>query len=75
MMPRQLSIAVVVNLPQDPFAAADVFKALQPSWGALIEALKASGAEYDVSFRETERTERRGRPRKPRAASEAKEAA
>jgi len=66
-MSKKLFVTIAVRLPDDPFAAADVYKQLQPSWASLLDALKASGAEHDVKFQELEQrlTGKRG-PRKPR---------
>ena len=47
-MPKRLSVSVLVEVPDDPFAAADVYKQLQPSWQSLLEALKASGANVEI---------------------------
>lgn len=64
MMAKQLYVEVIVRLPDDPFAAADVYKQLQPSWASLLEALKSSGTEYDFKIKEMET---RAKPkRKPR---------
>jgi hypothetical protein len=62
---KKLFVSVAIPLPDDPFAAADVYKLLQPAWSALLDALKASGTDYDVSFQELEQRAKR-RPRKPR---------
>ena len=75
-MSKKLFVSVEITLPDDPFAAADVYKTLQPSWASLLDALKASGADYDVKFSELEqRTKRPGRPRKPRLVPPTPEAA
>jgi hypothetical protein len=66
-MPKRLSVSIDIALPDDPFAAADVYKALQPSWASMLEALKAGGAEHNVKFQELEvRAKRIRPPRKPR---------
>jgi hypothetical protein len=66
-MPKRLSVSVLVEVPDDPFAAADIYKQLQPSWQSLLEALKASGTQYDLKMSEMEvRKPVVRRPRKPR---------
>lgn len=66
-MPKQLYVEVIVRIPDDPFAAADIYKALQPSWGSLLEALKASGTETEFKIKEMEvRAKVVRKPRKPR---------
>jgi hypothetical protein len=74
-MPKKLHVSLAVSLPDDPFTASDVYKAIQPAWAALLDALKASGAAYDLHFKEMEAKPTRGRPRKPRIATVPAEAA
>jgi hypothetical protein len=53
-MSKRLHVSIAIKLPDDPFAAASIYTQLQPSWASLIDALKASGGEYDVKFQERE---------------------
>ena len=66
-MSKKLFVTLTVTLADDPFAAAAIYTALQPAWAALLEALKTSGAEYDVKFSELEqRAKGRRKSRGPR---------
>ena len=64
-MPKRLSVSFLVTIPSDPFDAAAVYQQLQPSWTALLDALKATGAEFHSNISETEVRAKRA-PRKPR---------
>jgi hypothetical protein len=66
-MPKRLNVSIEVEVPDDPFAAADVYKQLQPSWASLLEALKATGVPSDFKISENEvRAKQVRRQRKPR---------
>jgi len=67
-MGKRLSLSLSVEVPTDPFAAAAVYTKMQPTWTALLEAIKATGVPCDTHITEAEVREKRtrGRPRKPR---------
>jgi hypothetical protein len=65
-MARKLLATITVELPSDPFAAAAVYAALQPSWAGLLEALKTCGASHEIKFQELEHRIRAKRVRKPK---------
>ena len=67
-MPKQLCMSVVVELPEDTFAAAGLTFKLSEPWVALCEALKSAGVKYQAKVDELEvRAKQQRAPRKPKA--------
>ena len=75
-MSKQLILTIAVTLPDDPFAAADILRAIAPNWALLKGDLALSKAEHEFRMEEiTVRPKVQRRPRKPRLAVAAEVAA
>lgn len=67
MMPKQLALSVLVEMPDNPFDAAEVYARLREPWDNLANSLKQSGVVHSIKQDEIEtRTKAVRRPRKPR---------
>ena len=68
---RHFDLSLKIEVPDDPFEAAEAVAALKQPWRAMQEALKASGVAFEARQQVGQRTAvvtnggaRRGRPRK-----------
>jgi hypothetical protein len=68
-MTKRLCLSVVVEMPDNPFDASDVFAKLKQPWSDLLNSLTQSGVKHDFKADEMEVSAKRGRPRKPRIAA------
>ena len=75
-MPKSLCLSVVVELPEDTFAAAGLTFKLSEPWMALCEALKSAGVKHTTKTDEMEvRAKVQRKQRAPRVVAPASEAA
>ena len=75
-MPKQLALSALIEMPDNPFQAAEVYARLREPWDALVNTLKQTGADHKVTADEIEtRTKAVRRPRKPRLAQPTPDAA
>lgn len=67
-MPKQFSLACMVDCPSDPFEAAELIAKLKVPWCAMLQNLKDAGVKFE---HRQEMIETRAKPvpgtRKPRA--------
>jgi hypothetical protein len=46
---KRLCLSAVIELPDDVFAAADVFASVKTPWNTALQNLKASGVKFEHS--------------------------
>jgi hypothetical protein len=64
---KRLCLSAVIELPEDVFAAADVFASVKTPWNTALQNLKASGVKFEHSQEVMEvRAKATRKPRKPR---------
>jgi hypothetical protein len=64
---KRLCLSAVIELPEDVFAAADVFASVKTPWNTALQNLKASGVKFEHSQDVMEvKTKATRKPRKPR---------
>jgi hypothetical protein len=65
---KRLYLTYVIDLPDSPFEAAEVYTAIKAPWGALGEALATIGVPCFAKIEEMEtRAKVKRAPRKPKA--------
>ena len=65
MMAKQLYMQALVQLPPDPFDAAEVYAKLRGPWLTLVQALAESGVKYDLKLEDMEGRTTAKMPRRP----------
>ena len=64
-MAKQLALSILIEMPPDPFDAAEVYAKLKQPWCELLTSLKQSGVVHSIKQDEME-TRAKPRPRRPR---------